>query len=416
MKNESNVNYYAKVFPSTFEYGKGDIVTDTEGKEYIDFFCGAGSLNYGHNNPVLKEAVFSFLKEDRILHCLDMDSKVKEEFLKKFDSVILKPRNLDYKIQFPGPTGTNAVEAAIRLSRIVTKRQKIVAFTNSFHGMTAMSLAASASKEDAQEYNSAQEVLFFPYDNFGSEVVNTIEYLKLMIATPGSGVMVPAAIILETVQAEGGVNVANRVWLQELRTFTQENGILLIIDDIQVGCGRTGTFFSFENAGIVPDIVLLSKSISGLGLPLSLVLIKDEFDQWRPGEHNGTFRANNLSLCAACEALNFWNNREFANSLYKKSEKISCKLTKLKNESEWVVDIRGVGMIWGIEFSNKNMAKRIARQLFDNGVLIELCGQYDHVLKILPPLTISEDHLEVGLNKLIESVLNYEYTVPIALE
>lgn len=408
MKNESNVNSYAKVFPTIFETSEGEIITDTNNKKYLDFLSGAGALNYGHNNPVLKKALLSFLEKNSVVHCLDMDTKVKENFLEKFDSTILKPRNLNYKVQFSGPTGTNAVEAAVRLARKFTKRKKVIAFTHSFHGMSATSLALSGSLEENQKVNPPQDVIFFPFDGFFGPEVDTMVYLRKMISKKGTGIELPAAIILETVQAEGGVNVSSEKWLKELRAFTEEKDIVLIVDDIQVGCGRTGNFFSFERADIVPDIVLLSKSISGFGTPLSLVLIKPEMDVWKSGEHNGTFRGNNLSLCTATEALTFWEDEKLPLQTAKNAQIINERLTKLIEISKLVIDVRGVGMIWGIEFIDGGIAKQIAADLFNQGMLIETCGNHDQVIKLLAPLTISEVNLQEGLNKLIDTIVKFE--------
>jgi diaminobutyrate-2-oxoglutarate transaminase len=416
MRNESNVNAYARVFPAVFDTAEGDIVIDKEGKRYIDFFSGAGTLNYGHNHRQFKQAVYSFLERNAVVHCLDMDSVMKDIFLEKFETIILKPRGLDHKVQFSGPTGTNAVEAAIKLARIVTKRRKIISFTHSFHGMSATSLALSGSREEQHKINPAQDVLFFPYDGFLGERTDTIGYLKKMILTEGSGCELPAAIILETVQAEGGVNVASSGWLQELRDFTQQNGILLIVDDIQVGCGRTGAFFSFERAGIVPDIILLSKSISGFGLPLSLVLIKPQFDLWKQGGHTGTFRSNNLSLCTAAEALDFWKDDLLRNKTAIHEKCIRERLDLMVARSGHVKEIRGIGMIWGIEFFSSVLASGISRTLFDQGMIIETCGNKDQVLKLLPPLTISEMHLQEGLQMLESAIENIGAADHIPLE
>lgn len=406
MKNESNVNSYSKVFPIILQRGEGDIVTDHQGKRFVDFFSGAGALNYGHNHPAMKSAIHSFLDNNSIVHCLDMDSQVKEEFLERFERVILKPRGLDYKVQFSGPTGTNAVEAAVKLARIVTKRKKIIAFTHSFHGMSATSLALSGSLEENQKVNPAQDVFFFPFENFFGAGIDTIEILSKMICTKGSGLELPAAVILETVQAEGGVNVASEGWLRRLREFTRLHGILLIIDDIQVGCGRTGSFFSFERAQIIPDMVLLSKSISGFGLPLSLVLIRPELDVWKSGEHNGTFRSNNLSLCTATVALDFWEDHALEEKIRQDAENIREQLNRLQEQSPYVLATRGLGMIWGIELSNGKIAKSVSDHLFQKGMLIERCGNNGQVIKILCPLTISEEHLNLGLSLLQEAVLS----------
>lgn len=397
---ESNVSGYSKSFPTTFKYAKNDILIDNKGVEYLDFFSGAGALNYGHNNDILKQEILTFLQSDAPVHCLDMDSEMKLKFLKKFDEVILTPRGYDYKIQFPSPSGTNAVEAAVKLARKVTKRRKIVSFTNSFHGMTATSLAISGSQETKHTDIPSQDIIFHPFDGFMGEDVNTIEYISKMILTSGSGNELPAAIILETIQAEGGIKVASEKWLQQLEHFANTHGIILIVDDIQVGCGRTGNFFSFERAGITPDIVLLSKSISGYGLPLSLVLMKPELDIWTPGEHNGTFRANNLSLCGATKALDYWMDDTFSKSVKSKAKIVETKLHEIHQSSDNVVAIRGLGMIWGIEFKTGDIAQNVSKTLFEQGMIIETCGNHGQVVKLLCPLTITDANLIEGLEKL----------------
>ncbi len=411
MRNESNVNSYAKMFPAVFESADGDFMTDIKGKKYLDFFCGAGALNYGHNDASFKNAILRFLDRNHVVHCLDMDTLMKDTFLEKFNEYILRPRNLNYHVQFSGPTGTNAVEASIKLARKVTGRRKVVAFTNSFHGMTATSLALSGCLEDYQKNLPSQDVLFFPYEGYLGENVDTFEYLEKMISTSGSGVDVPAAIILETIQAEGGVNIASQGWLKRLRKFTREHEIVLIVDDIQVGCGRTGTFFSFERCGIKPDIVLLSKSISGFGLPLSLVLIDPSIDVWKPGEHNGTFRGNNLSLCTATEALNYWKDDSFSERIGVRAELVEHSLQQLKNLTPHVADVRGVGMIWGIEMMDGTSAKQVVTSLFRKGMLAETCGNHDQVIKIMPPLTVSDENLRHGLDMIHQEVVALEKSV-----
>ncbi len=402
--NESNVNGYAKSFPAIFKYSKNDILKDYNDKVYIDFFSGAGVLNYGHNNVHMKHEIIKFLDSDSPVHCLDMDTVMKLKFLEEFDKVILKPRDMNYKIQFTGPTGTNAVEAAIKLARKVTNRSKIVSFTNSFHGMTATSLALSASQEIKHNDIPSQDVIFFPYDGYMGAEIDTMDYISMMLKTKGSGNQLPAAIILETIQAEGGIKVASIEWLVKLTNFAKENGILLIVDDIQVGCGRSGDFFSFERAGISPDIILLSKSISGFGLPLALLLLKPELDVWKSGEHNGTFRANNLSLCTATKALDYWRDNVLIKDIKIKSDLIQNKLKECLDSCSHIVDVRGYGMIWGIEFTSCELAEMVSTILFEKGIIIETCGNTGQVVKILTPLTITMENLAIGLNKILDVV------------
>ena len=301
---ESNVRSYCRAFPVVFARGKNDLLFDESGEKYIDFFAGAGALNYGHNNEVIKQSLITYLQADGISHGLDMFTSAKRQFLATLAETILKPRALPYKVQFPGPTGTNAVEAALKLARNVKGRTNIFAFMGGFHGMTLGSLSATGNRYHRQVSGvPLTQVTHIPYPQGFMDTFDTIAYIDAVLQDSSSGVDLPAAILVETIQAEGGVVVAPTEWLQRLRALCDAHDILLICDEIQVGCGRTGPFFSFEDAGIVPDVVLLSKSIGGYGLPLSLVLYKPELDIWEPGEHNGTFRGNQLAFVGGTAAL-----------------------------------------------------------------------------------------------------------------
>ncbi|MHC5824585.1 MAG: diaminobutyrate--2-oxoglutarate transaminase, partial [Nostoc sp.] len=303
---ESNVRSYCRSFPAIFHRAKGSIIYSESGEEYIDFFAGAGALNYGHNNDYIKEKVLSYLDADGIAHGLDMYTSAKEKFLVKFSEVVLNSKNLDYCIQFCGSTGTNAVEAALKLARKVKKRPGIFSFMGGYHGMTLGSLSISGNIGiRAGAIGTSNNVTFMPYPYGFMESFDTIRFIESVLSDVNSGIEKPAAIIFETVQAEGGIIVAPIEWMQRLRKLCDKHDILLICDDIQVGCGRTGSFFSFERADIVPDMVVLSKSISGYGFPMSLLLIKPELDIWEPGEHTGTFRGNQLAFVGGTAALEY---------------------------------------------------------------------------------------------------------------
>ena len=288
---ESGVRSYSRGWPTVFTHAKGSVLTSEDGREYIDFFAGAGTLNYGHNHPELKKVVVDHYLEDRVVHGLDMFTDVRREFLQTFDAKILKPRGLDYKVAFPGPGGANAVEAALKLARKVTGRESVVNFTNGFHGMTlgALSVTGNSMKRGGAGIPLVHATPM-PFDDYFGQVVPDFMYLERLLTDDGSGLNKPAAVIVETVQGEGGINAARAEWLRGLSELCKKHEILLIVDDIQMGCGRTGGFFSFEEAGIKPDMITLSKSISGYGMPLALTLLKPELDIWEPGEHNGTFR------------------------------------------------------------------------------------------------------------------------------
>ena len=398
-RRESEVRSYLRSFPVVFERSKGAYLYDREGRAYIDFFSGAGTLNYGHNPDAMKKALIRYLEEDGVAHSLDMATVAKQRFLEKFESVILLPRGLDYKVQFTAPTGTNGVEAALKLARKVTGRGNIVAFSQGYHGLSSGALAVTANQYYRHEsWTNRQNVSFMPFDGYLGEGVNTIDYLRKVLGDSSSGVDKPAAVIVETVQAEGGVNVASKQWLQDLAATCREHGVLLIIDDIQVGCGRTGTFFSFERAGIVPDIVVLSKAISGYGLPMALVLMRPAIDQWKPGEHTGTFRGNNLAFVAATEALRFWETPVFADTVATTSMALERGLRAIVGEfPEIQAKVRGLGMIFGLEFAGSVQCAAVAHDAFARGLVIETCGSGKNVLKFLPPLTIDERTLEAGL-------------------
>ncbi|PLY07600.1 MAG: diaminobutyrate--2-oxoglutarate transaminase [Arcobacter sp.] len=399
---ESEVRGYIRSFPTIFRTAKGAILTDEQDEEYIDFFAGAGTLNYGHNNDYVQEALIDYLKSDGIVHGLDMATTAKKEFIQTFQDTILKPRNLEYKLQFTGPTGTNAVETALKLARLVKGRSNIVAFTNGYHGLSQGSLAVTGNNEYRDEsYISRTNATFMPFDGYFGDM-NTLKYFRKFIEDGSSGVDLPAAVILETIQGEGGINVASKEWLQELESICKEFDILIIIDDIQVGNGRSGEFFSFEFAGITPDIVTLSKSIGG-GLPMALLLFKADLDQWKPGEHTGTFRGNNLAFVASRVTLeNYWQNDDLTNAVFYKENILKNRLEKIakKYEDEYTIVVRGRGLAYGFEVKNdKSIAGQISEYAFKENLICETCGSDGQVVKFLPPLTISEDLLVEGLDR-----------------
>jgi len=403
---ESEVRLYCRDFPTVFTKAVGSRLFDERGREYLDFFSGAGALNYGHNNPRLKRRLIEYLENDSITHSLDMATSVKREFLERFDAIVLAPRKLRYKIQFCGPTGANAVEAALKLARKVTRRQTVVFFMNAYHGLSLGSLAVTGS---ASKRASAGVTLHYampmPFDGDLGPGVDTLDYFEAFLHNAGSGMELPAAIIVETIQAEGGVKVARDGWLRRLGEIARRHEIILIIDDIQVGCGRTGSFFSFEAAGLRPDLICLSKSISGFGLPMALLLIRPELDVWRPGEHTGTFRGNNLAFATASEVLSYWEDDAFSESVLEKSELVTRLLNEVAGAypqaQGWV---RGRGLIQGLGLGVTGLAEQVSRIAFERGLIVETSGVESEVLKLLPPLTTDEDELREGVSRIADSL------------
>jgi diaminobutyrate-2-oxoglutarate transaminase len=404
-QHESNVRGYARLFPAVFDVARGSEIWDQGGRRYIDFFCGAGSLNYGHNNPVVKKSLLSYIERDGIQHSLDSTTVAKVQFIETFVANILRPRGLDYKFQFTGPTGTNSVEAALKLARKATGRSHVVAFTHGYHGHTLGSLALTAnSYYHHQIYSRRQDVTHLPFDGYHPGL-DSAQLLDQLLTDSSSGLPLPAAIILELVQGEGGVNVATEEWLRSLAGICRTHGVLLIVDDIQVGNGRTGSFFSFERAGIEPDLICMSKSIGG-GLPMSFVLIRPELDVWKPGEHTGTFRGNNLAFVAAKALLeHYWSDDDLVNQIARRRKAICNRVDSLiATLNNPKITTRGRGLIQGIDLGDYSLARRVIDTCFSNGLVIEACGARDEVLKLMPALTIPEELLTEGLEILSASI------------
>ena len=398
---ESEVRSYSRSWPTTFTHAKGSTLTAEDGREYTDFFAGAGTLNYGHNHPELKKVVIDHYLEDRVVHGLDMFTDVRRTFLQTFEEQILRPRGLDYKVAFPGPGGANAVEAALKLARKVTGRESIVNFTNGFHGMTlgALSVTGNSMKRGGAGIPLVHATPM-PFDDYFGQVVPDFMYLEHMLTDGGSGLNKPAAVIVETVQGEGGINAARAEWLRGLAALCKEHDILLIVDDIQMGCGRTGGFFSFEEAGIVPDMVTLSKSISGYGLPMALTLIKPELDVWEPGEHNGTFRGFGPAFATATKAIElFWSDDELEKSTLRKGAYVEGRFNQLvAKHSDHELIVKGRGLARGLEMPSGELAGKVTAQAFQEGLLLETSGPEDEVVKLLPALTIPDEQLAAGLD------------------
>ncbi|MEE1056061.1 MAG: aspartate aminotransferase family protein [Acutalibacteraceae bacterium] len=406
-KYESEVRSYCRHFPTVFTKAKGSKMFDELGNEYIDFFCGAGAVNYGHNNNYIKPKLIEYLEGDGIMHALDMYTTPKREFIDFMQENVLKPRGLDYKIMFPGPTGTNAVEAGLKIARKVTGRSNVFALMGCFHGMTLGALALTtdqgARKGAGVKLNDVTHIPApYMYPEF-----DTIEYMQNLLDDDHSAVEKPAAVVIETVQAEGGIWVFENDYLQRLRKFCDDNDILLMIDDIQVGCARTGTYFSFERAGIQPDIFVMSKSIGGYGLPFALTMFKPEIDKWTPGEHNGTFRGNQLAFVAAKAGLEYMLNEHVEDK-----SKVSGEIIKEYCEKEILsldsrLKLRGIGMIWGIEFDDipvEGLSEKVTEKAFEKGLIIECAGRKNSVVKIMPPLVIEKEVLLEGLAKLKSAI------------
>ncbi|WP_404317799.1 diaminobutyrate--2-oxoglutarate transaminase [Malaciobacter canalis] len=398
---ESEIRAYCRAVPTVFKASTNATMIDEDNKEFIDFFGGAGVLNFGHNNPKMKEALIEFIQRDGVAHSLDMFTDVKRDFIKTFVDTVLKPRGWeDRKLQFTGPTGTNAVEAALKLARKITGRTEVVAFNRGFHGMTLAALACTAN--NAFRSSSGVPLNHVIRDTFND--MDALENLRQKMFDLASGMLPPAAFIVEPVQAEGGVRIATKQWLQGVQQLAKDTGALFILDSIQCGCGRCGSYFSFDDLDVDPDIIILAKGLGGFGTPIGMLVNKPEVDKaWSPGQHTGTFRGQGFSFVAGKIGLEYFKNEEFNEETKRKGNIVREILDKLNSKYEKVVDVRQKGLMLAIEFDSAATVKEITAKTYENGLIIGACSTGE-IIKFIPPLTITDEELNKGLERFTASV------------
>lgn len=377
---------------------------DQSGHRYIDFLGGCSALNYGHNDPDMADALVGHISRSGVSMGLDMYTDAKARFLASFEENILAPRGFNHRVQFTGPTGTNAVEAAMKLARKVTGRPSIVSFTNGFHGVSLGALAATGNRHHRMGA-SLPGIARAPFDGYHGPAIDTAEMLDQLLSDPSSGFDAPAAVLFETVQGEGGLNVASGSWVRAICEIARRHGALVIVDDIQAGCGRTGSFFSFDGLDVAPDMITLSKSLSGFGLPMAVLLHRAELDQWSPGEHNGTFRGNTHAILTAQVAIEkFWSAPDFAADVKRKAEIVATRLADLQTVAGG--RLKGRGMMQGLDVGSGELAAAICAEAFANGLIIETSGSMGQVIKVLAPLTTPDLILHEGFDLLRRAAID----------
>lgn len=417
-RRESEARSYCRNMKAIFTQARGSELFDADGTRYIDFLAGCSSLNYGHNDPDMKAALIDHIAGDGIAHGLDFHTDAKSAFLKAFEEIILDPRGMDYKVMMTGPTGTNAVEAAIKLARKVTGRRNVIAFTNGFHGMTmgALALTGNASKRGGAGTGSLSDVTHMPFEGSLGEDVDTLELIDAMLSNPSSGIDAPAAFVFEPIQGEGGLNAASDAWMQGIEKIARKHGALLIVDDIQSGCGRAGTYFSFENAKIEPDMITQAKSLSGFGLPFAALLIKPEHDIWKPAEHNGTFRGNTHAFVTARVAMEkFWSDDQFEKAIAGKAVLLTTALNDIAGLVEGA-SLKGRGLMQGVDVGSGDLAAAICARAYELGLVIETSGANDEVIKYLAPLTTSPEIMREGFDILAQATSDVTSKMKMAAE
>ncbi|MBA1228929.1 diaminobutyrate--2-oxoglutarate transaminase family protein [Pseudomonas viridiflava] len=423
-KVESNARTYAATFQRLFVSGSGSRLKDDQGQEYLDCLANAGTLALGHNPAVVREAVMRFFESGQLQQALDLSTPAKHEFVQALFSTLPEPMRNNSKILFCGPSGSDAVEAAIKLARHYTQRSTLMAFHGGYHGMTAGALSAMGNlkpKMNVGAVNPGTHFLPFPYAlrcPFGTDGQHTdqlsIEYIRTVLTDPEGGVQKPAAVIVEVIQGEGGCIPASAAWLRELREITREQEILLIIDEVQTGLGRTGSTFALDHSGVVPDILVLSKAIGG-GYPLSVIVFAEHLDTWGAGMHAGTFRGNQIAMVAGAATIRHVQSHNLAAQAAARGEILASGLKDIASRYPALVEVRGRGLMLGVEVAHPRekgrtgpghakLARTIKLNCFENGLMVETGGRHSAVLRFLPALTISEQEVGMVLERFESSV------------
>ena len=418
---ESSARSYPRKFPVALTKAKGSWVEDADGKRYLDFLCGAGTLALGHNDDEVNNAMIDLISSGAPLHTLDLTSPVKDRFVETIFSTLPEKLRSNAKIQFCSPSGTDATDAAIKLCKTATGRGTVMAFSGGYHGMGHGALALTGNhnaKNRVQNLMPGVQFMPYPYSyrcpfGLGGEdgVKAASAYFERMLKDPESGVTRPAAVILEAIQGEGGVIPAPASFLQTVRRVTEELSIPLILDEIQCGMGRSGNIWAFEESGIVPDVILMSKAIGG-SQPMSVVVYREELDKWTAGAHAGTFRGNQLAMAAGTVVLNRVSKQSFLDDVRRKGNIIKDAMLKLKDSVSIIGDVRGRGLMLGIEFIDPNgnkdimgnpepsgeIAAEIQRRCFEKGLIMEKGGRNGSVMRCLCALTVSDSEIATMLD------------------
>jgi diaminobutyrate-2-oxoglutarate transaminase len=422
-RRESSARTYASTFEAVFESGAGIRMRDQSGREIIDCLACAGALPLGHNHPEVRDALIRFLDSGHVQQVLDLTTPAKREFVDELFGLLPAAWADRAKIQFCSPSGSDAVEAAMKLVRFATGRQSILAFHGAYHGMTGGALAAMGNLGPKAALSGAGNIHFVPYPYryrcpFGTGGDETdqlsIQYLTNLLGDPESGITRPAAVILEVVQGEGGCIPVSDEWLRDLRQLTRAHDIPLVIDEVQTGFGRTGTMFAFERAGIVPDVLVLSKAVGG-GFPLAVVIYDQAFDRWPRGMHAGTFRGNQIAMVAGKVTMEILRRDRLAEHAGDMGAMMMEGLRRIASEHPELGDVRGRGLMIGVEVvapgpgvarprQDGALAAAIKRAAFDHGLLLETGGRHGAVLRMLPPLILNRSDVGAILDRLDAAV------------
>ena len=417
-RRESNARTYPRHLPIGIAEAQGSFVKDVDGNVFIDFLAGAGVLSLGHNHPDLVRAIIDQL--GLLTHGLDFPTPIKDEFVEAQLSMLPSSMRERMKVHFCGPTGANAVDAAVKLCKTATGRGDLVSFQGGFHGSSHAAMALTGLVEQKQPVpNGMPGVHFFPFSYCSrcpvglrpdSCQTNCVGYVERSLRDGNGGIPRPGAVILELVQGEGGVVPASADFVRRLRALTRELDIPLIVDEVQTGCGRTGTWFAFEQYDIEPDVIVASKALSGIGTPVAMILYDERLDVWAPGAHTGTFRGNQLAFAAGTAALRVIRRDDVLGNVTRRGQQVAARLTELA-PNPWVREVRGVGLMWGVEVAEPHtgrpdgeLARQIQARALRAGLIVEVGGREDCVVRMLPPLNVTAEVVDRACSILIDAI------------
>lgn len=414
---ESSARSYPRSVPIAMEEGRGATMRDADGNTFIDFFGGAGVLNVGHSHPAALAAARE--QEGKLVHALDFPTTPKLRLMRKLRELLPGALGQSGRFHFGGPTGSDAIESALKLTRAHTGREAVIAFQGSYHGMTKEALSLTSDTSFGGPVTTPVHFMPYPYCyrcplGLKPDSCETAcaKLLETTLSDPHTGVPTPAAVLIEPIQGEGGTIVPPKGYLSEIRRITREHDVPLICDEIQTGFGRTGTMFACEHDGVTPDAMTLSKALGGIGYPLSCVAYDQELDTWSKGAHIGTFRGHQVAMAAGIAAIEFMQEADLAAHAEALGELTLEHLREAQQTLLAVGDVRGKGLMIGIEMVRDRetkepwgeMATRVRSECFKRGVVIEVGGHFGNVARFLPPLVITRELMLRGVEIFVESV------------
>ena len=413
---DSSAVAYPKNVPIAIEDAKGATLRDADGNVFLDFFAGVGVLNVGHSNPYVLEGVREQM--EKVVHTIDFPTEARLDLIEKLNEIAPGSLPDENRVVFGGPTGSDAIEATIKLAKYNTNGDGLIAFRGSYHGASSGALSLTGGRKYKRDYAPLlPNVHHVPYPyplRYGGDPdaarEAAIENVTELLEDPYSGITNPAGIWVEPIQGEGGVVVPPKGFLTELKAIAEENGVPLIVDEIQTGFGRTGKWFASNWDGVTPDVMPMAKAIGGIGLPLSATMYHEDLDTWDAGGHIGTYRGNAPAMVAGTRAIEYIQQHDLLSHADELGGYMRTRLREAADDTDRVVEVRGRGLFTGVEFvdedgePSKATVKAIQQYCYKRGVIVWTAGRHGHVLRLLPPLVMTRQQAEAGLDVVCDAI------------